>query len=94
MTGAVPQGLGEVVFVGTGFSLVTQTTPEALAAMQRADKLFHVVGEPAAAVWLKSLNQTAESLALLYGEGKPRRQTYREMVERILAHVRRGGRFA
>lgn len=90
MTVAAPQGLGEVVFVGTGFSLVTQTTPEALAAMQRADKLFHVVGEPAAAVWLKSLNQTAESLALLYGEGKPRRQTYRDMVERILAHVRRG----
>jgi siroheme synthase len=89
---APPEGRGEVVFVGTGFSLVTQTTPEALAAMQRADKLFHVVGEPAAAVWMKSLNQTAESLALLYREGKPRRQTYREMVGRILAHVRRGER--
>jgi hypothetical protein len=90
MTAAAPQGLGEVVFVGTGFSLVTQTTPEALAAIRRADKLFHVVAEPAAAVWMNSLNRTAESLALFYREGKPRRDTYREMVDRVLTHVRRG----
>jgi hypothetical protein len=91
MTAAVTApGLGEVVFVGTGFSLVTQTTPEALGAMRRADKLFHVVAEPAAAVWIKSLNPTAESLALLYREGKPRGETYREMVGRILEHVHRG----
>ncbi len=91
MTAAAPlPGLGEVVFVGTGFSLVTQTTPEALAAMQRADKLFHVVAEPAAAVWMNSLNPSAESLAVHYREGKPRRETYREIVDSVLAHVRLG----
>ena len=91
MTAAAPlPGLGELVFVGTGFSLVTQTTPEALAAMRRADKLFHLVAEPAAAVWMNSLNPSAESLALHYREGKPRRDTYREIVDSVLADVRLG----
>ena len=91
MAGAAPPpGTGEVVFVGTGFSLVTQTTPEAVAEMQRADKLFHLVAEPAAAVWMKSLNASAESLAVHYREGKPRRETYRDIVDRVLAHVRLG----
>jgi hypothetical protein len=39
---------------------------------------------------MNSLNPTAESLALLYRAGKPRGDTYREMVDRVLAHVRRG----
>ena len=91
MTAAAPlPGLGEVVFVGTGFSLVTQTTPEALAAMQRADKLFHVVAEPAAAVWMNSLTRCGIPRGPLPRGGKPRRETYREIVDSVLAHVRLG----
>jgi hypothetical protein len=69
---------------------MVQATFEAVGQIEVADKLFHVVAEPAAAYWLKSLNPTAESLTQYYAEGKPRMRTYEEMVERILSHVHRG----
>ncbi len=85
-----PRDIGTVVFVGTGFSLMLHATLEAVGQIEIADKLFHLVAEPAAAYWLKSLNPTAESLAPFYAEGKSRMRAYEEMVERILSHVHRG----
>jgi hypothetical protein len=69
---------------------MVHATLEAVGQIEIADKLFHVVAEPAAAYWLKSLNPTAESLVQYYAEGKSRMRTYEEMVERILSHVHRG----
>ena len=40
--------------------------------------------------WITRLNKTAESLARFYRSGKPRIQTYSEIVEEILTWVRRG----
>ena len=85
-------GLGSVVFVGTGFSLVVQTTREAQAEMERADKLFYLVSDPAEALWLHERNASAESLAHHYAEGKPRLESYESMVAQILSHVMRGER--
>jgi uncharacterized protein YabN with tetrapyrrole methylase and pyrophosphatase domain len=42
--------------------------------------------------YLQGLNPAAESLYDSYADDKPRRQSYAEMVERILAAVRRGQR--
>jgi hypothetical protein len=81
-----------VVFVGTGFALISQATAEAVSHIERAQKLFHLVSDPAAALWLHSLNGSAESLATHYAEGKPRVESYQEMVERVITHVRRGER--
>jgi hypothetical protein len=81
---------GSLVVVGTGISLIGQTTLDAVAHMQRADKLFYVVTSPAAETWIRRLNPTATTLDDCYGEGKPRQKTYREMVDRILAAVRAG----
>jgi hypothetical protein len=83
---------GSVVFVGTGFSLIAQTTGEAVREIERAQRLLYLVADPAAARWLRSLNSTAESLANHYGEGKPRSESYREMTDRILGHARQGER--
>jgi hypothetical protein len=85
-------GLGSVVFVGTGFSLIVQTTPEALNEIERADKLFYLVSDPAQAVWFHERNPAAESLAHHYAEGKPRTETYEAMVEQIVSHAREGRR--
>jgi uncharacterized protein YabN with tetrapyrrole methylase and pyrophosphatase domain len=76
--------------VGTGYLIAGQTTPESLAAIGSADKLLYLVADPATRLWLDGLNPTAESLYDAYAEGRPRRDSYREMVERILAPVRRG----
>jgi hypothetical protein len=72
--------------------VAAQVTQEALAAIDRAEKLFHVVQDVLTAAWLAERNPTAESLFPLYAEGRPRRATYAEMVERILAEVRGGRR--
>lgn len=76
--------------VGTGVAAVTQATTEAVALMERADKLFYLVTDDLTEVWLKSLNPSAQTLADLYGETVPRQRTYRAMTARITAAVRDG----
>lgn len=74
---------GSLVCVGIGISGVHQTTPEAVAHMRRADRLFYLTLDPITEVWLHSINGAATSLQDLYAPGKPRRHTYREMTGRI-----------
>jgi uncharacterized protein YabN with tetrapyrrole methylase and pyrophosphatase domain len=81
---------GSLVVVGTGITLIGQTTPDALACMRSAEKLFYLVTDAAAETWIRQLNSSATSLDDCYGEGKPRRQTYAEMTSRILSAVRQG----
>jgi uncharacterized protein YabN with tetrapyrrole methylase and pyrophosphatase domain len=80
---------GSLTIVGTGIRLAAQATPEAVAHIKGADKLLYLLADPAAKVWIQSLNRTAESLAGCYAEGKPRMSSYQEMVERMLGHLRR-----
>jgi precorrin-2 methylase len=81
---------GELVVVGTGITLVSQATIEALECMKRADRLLFLVTEPATETWLRRLNPAAETLRNCYAPGKPRDRSYREMVQRILAAVQTG----
>lgn len=83
----------DLVVVGTGIRMIGQVTLEALAWMRQADRLLYMVAEPVAEEAIRQLNPgRAESLADLYAEGKPRRQTYEEMIERILESIRAGSR--
>lgn len=88
--GRTPAGPGSLVVVGTGISLGVQTTPEATACMQQAQRLFYVVSDPAHAQWVRRMNPSATSLQDCYAEGKPRQKTYAEMAARIVASVRAG----
>jgi hypothetical protein len=82
---------GSLIVVGTGIRTVGHLTIEAIAWMKRADKILYVVADPIAEAVISKLNpQGAESLSHMYGQGKPRIQTYNEMVERILECVRSG----
>jgi len=82
---------GSLIVVGTGIRTVGHLTVEAIAWMQKADKVLYVVGDPIAEASIRQLNpRGAESLSGMYAEGKPRIQTYNEMVERILECVRSG----
>jgi hypothetical protein len=83
--------VGSLVVVGTGIRILGQLTVEAIAWMGLADRLLYLVGDPAASATMERLNPgRCESLTDCYGEGKPRPQTYSEMVERVLGHVRAG----
>lgn len=78
--------------VGTGLKAVGQVTQEAVSHVRRAEKLFYLVADRVTEQWVQDLNPSAESLQSSYAVSKPRRQTYEEMVERILAPVRAGRR--
>ncbi|MCA1650209.1 MAG: hypothetical protein LC753_07965 [Acidobacteria bacterium] len=81
---------GSLIIVGTGITLVRQITVEALEYIQRAEKLFYLVPNPAVAEWLRELNPSAESLGNSYSDGRPRHDTYAEIADRILKSVRGG----
>ena len=85
-----PSPAGRLVVVGTGITLVAHTTLETLDCLKRADRLLYLVTEPATETWLRDLNRSAETLRDCYAPGKSRLDSYREMVERMLAAVRTG----
>jgi uncharacterized protein YabN with tetrapyrrole methylase and pyrophosphatase domain len=90
---ASPTSPGSLVVVGTGIRCVGHLTIETIAQIKHAEKVFYLVMEPVAEEVIRGLSPAgAESLADLYREGKPRRETYQQMVERILASVRSGRR--
>jgi uncharacterized protein YabN with tetrapyrrole methylase and pyrophosphatase domain len=71
---------------------VGQLTLAAKAELERADEVLYVAADPLTAVWLQELNPKARSLNVLYRPGRRRREIYADMVEEILAAVRRGSR--
>lgn len=81
---------GTLTMVGTGLRIAGQVTTEAMTAIVEAEKLFHLIQDQVTHRWLEELNPTAESLYDSYRPGRPRRETYEEIVERMLAPVRRG----
>jgi len=89
--GANGKHKGSLVVVGTGIRTVGHLTMEAVAWIKQADKVLYVVGDPIAESMLKELNPGgAESLTVMYAEGKQRIETYNQMVERTLECIRAG----
>lgn len=84
---------GSLVIVGTGIRTVGQLTVEAIASMRVADKLLYLVADPIAEQMIHQFNPGgAESLYGFYREGKDRLDSYNEMVEAIMEHVRSGAK--
>jgi hypothetical protein len=83
---------GSLVIAGSGIKLVGHMTLEVKATIEQADKVLYVVNETAMARWITRLNPSAESLHTLYAPGKPRPDTYAEMVDAILGYVRQGNK--
>jgi hypothetical protein len=83
---------GSVTIVGTGIAVATQLTPDARAAIERADELLYVAGDALAAAWLDGLHENARSLAPLYGEAATRAEIYELMAEEIVKPARDGRR--
>ena len=81
---------GSLTIVGTGIRAGLQTTPEARAKIELAQKVLYLESSGIAGAWVTTLNSTAQSLAGFYEPGKPRLDTYDAMVEEILTWVRKG----
>ncbi len=82
-----------LVVVGTGIRVVGQLTIESMSWIQRADRILHIVEDALAVDVLSNLNPSARQSTLthLYGENKPRAETYEEMVQTIMQNVRESG---
>lgn len=75
--------------MGTGIQLVSHLTLGAKAWIEQADKVLFALADPVTAKWVQELNDTAEALPYST-HNQRRRDTYREMTERMLTEVRKG----
>ncbi len=82
--------LGSLTVVGTGIKVITQITSETLSRIEKADKVFFLVADPATAIWLTKINPQSESLDQYYKINKDRKIIYSQMVERVISSVREG----
>ena len=71
-------------------TLGSHITPLARSYIEKADVVFMAVSDGFVELWLKEMNTDVRSLQPFYGEGKSRADSYREMVEAMLAEVRNG----
>lgn len=81
-----------MIVVGTGIRLAGQLSAEARSAIERADLVLSLMGDPLLEAWLGSLNSRLEPLEPLYAQAGARPKAYRAMVERMLEEVRSGKR--
>jgi uncharacterized protein YabN with tetrapyrrole methylase and pyrophosphatase domain len=80
---------GSLVVVGTGIS-VGQLTMEARGWIASAEKVLYCIADAATERLILKLNPNAESMYVFYGEGKLRKETYQQMVDRTMECVREG----
>ena len=89
-------GAGNLACVGLGMMLGAHLSPRSRSHIEHADVVFALVSDPLVELWLGQLRACVRSLQPFYGsgdrDGKPRTESYREMVEAMMAEVRAGRR--
>ena len=85
-----PARTGSLACVGIGMTLGSHITPLARSHIETSDVVFAAVSDGIVELWLSQMHPDVRSLQPLYGEGKSRMATYREMVAAMLAEVRAG----
>jgi hypothetical protein len=83
---------GGLACVGLGMTLGAHLAPRSRNYIQQADVVFIAVSDPLVELWVQDMHADVRSLQPFYREGKPRSETYRQMVEAMLAEVRAGQR--
>jgi hypothetical protein len=83
---------GSLACVGVGMTLGAHLAPRARSHIEQADVVFAAMSDPLVELWVQGMNADVRSLQPFYGQGKPRTETYREMIEAMLAEVRAGKR--
>jgi uncharacterized protein YabN with tetrapyrrole methylase and pyrophosphatase domain len=81
---------GSLVCVGVGMTLGSHLTPLCRSYIENADVVFTALSDGVIELWLAGMNADVRSLQPYYQEGKPRRETYTQMVEVMLTEVRAG----
>jgi uncharacterized protein YabN with tetrapyrrole methylase and pyrophosphatase domain len=79
-----------LVVVGTGMQASAQVSPLAQAHIAKADKVLFLATDVSASAWIVAHTAAGESLERFYASGKARADTYEEIVEHVMFHVRSG----
>jgi RimJ/RimL family protein N-acetyltransferase/precorrin-6B methylase 1 len=83
---------GSLVCVGVGMTLGSHLTPLSRSYIEDADVVFAATSDGIVELWLAKMNADVRSLQSCYREGKSRAESYRQMVDAMLAEVRAGKR--
>jgi uncharacterized protein YabN with tetrapyrrole methylase and pyrophosphatase domain len=83
----MPLFADDLIVVGSGIRVTGQLTMEAIAWIRRADEVLYGVPDPVAERVICALNPRARSLFRFYQDGKPRANTYEDMVIEIVQSV-------
>jgi uncharacterized protein YabN with tetrapyrrole methylase and pyrophosphatase domain len=81
---------GGLACVGLGMTLGAHLAPRSRNYIEQADVVFVAVSDPLVELWVQEMHADVRSLQPFYREGKPRSETYRQMVDAMLAEVRAG----
>lgn len=81
---------GSLVCVGVGMTLGSHLTPLCRSYIEQADVVFTGLSDGIMELWISRMHPDVRSLQQYYREGKPRTETYREMVEAMMTEVRAG----
>lgn len=76
--------------MGAGIKSVAHITLEARGWIQQADIVLYCLAESGTEQWIRENARQSRNLSALYGSGKARSNTYREMAETALLYVRAG----
>jgi uncharacterized protein YabN with tetrapyrrole methylase and pyrophosphatase domain len=85
-------GSGSLVCVGIGMTLGSHITPLSRSHIDNSDVVFAGLSDAVVELWLAKMHPDVRSLQSFYREGKPRSESYQQMVEAMLAEVRAGKR--
>jgi len=81
---------GSLVCVGIGMTLGAHITPISRSHIEKADKVYMLMSDGFVENWIESMNDNTESLQQYYQEGKPRTDTYNEMVTALVEAAQSG----
>lgn len=81
---------GSLACVGLGMMLGAHLSPRSRSHIEQADVVFALVSDPLVELWVQDIRPNTRSLQPYYREGKVRLESYREMVDAMLAEVRAG----
>lgn len=84
------ENAGRLSVVGAGIRYAGQLTTETRNLIQNADQVFALVTDGFTLKWLAELNPRLTSLQHHYRVGRQRDESYRAMVDEVLASVRNG----
>lgn len=83
---------GSFVAVGLGMMLGAHLSPRSRSELEQADAVFALVSDAIVELWLQRMRPDLRSLQPFYAEGKRRTDSYREMIDAMMAEVCAGRR--